>query len=506
MASTEELRKVRLEKLNKIRSAGVDPYPIEVKRTHTLSDLSEKFGSLSFLGKVFGKKVTVVGRIMSLRGQGAVSFVDLYDGTGRFQALLKRNDLTETPLDFKFFKDTVDESDFVQVTGKLFKTKKGQKTIAVSEWKIIAKSLQPIPDEFYGLKDEDDRYRRRYIDILLSQKTREMINRKSVFWNSFRDFLLDRDYVEVQTPVFENTTGGADARPFVTHHNALDIDVYLRISAGELWQKKLMVAGVPKTFEIGRIFRNEGMSNEHLQDYTQIEFYEAYSDYEKGMKMVQDLYRHVAKKTFGKTEFEINGKKVDLAKKWERYDFVDILQKRFDIDPVNSGIEEIIEKLRESKIDFDKNINKEKAVDALWKSIRGEYVGPGFLINVPVFLEPLAKKNPDNQNTVQRFQIILGGSEMGKGFSELNDPIDQAERFEHQEKLRQQGDDEAQMNDNSYVEAMEFGMPPTFGFGISERLFAVLSGESVRETTIFPLMRPKEKGKDGPKEQHAKGE
>jgi lysyl-tRNA synthetase class 2 len=484
MASIEELKQVRLEKINKIRAAGVDPYPISVDKTHSLSDLSEKFGRLS----IFKKKVTVVGRIMSLRGQGAVAFVDLYDGSGRFQAFFKKQDVS----DFKFFKEVIDESDFIQVTGKLFKTKKGQKTIAVTDWKIVAKSLQPIPDEFYGLKDEDDRYRRRYIDILLSQETREMVERKSVFWNSFREFLLKRDFTEVQTPVLENTTGGADARPFVTHHNALDMDVYLRISAGELWQKKLMVAGIPKTFEIGRIFRNEGMSNEHLQDYTQIEFYEAYSDYEKGMKMIQDLYKYVAKKTFGTTKFEISGKQVDLAKKWERYDFVEILQKRFGVDAINDGLEKIVDVLKENKINFDTKINKEKAVDTLWKSIRGEYVGPGFLINIPIYLEPLAKKNPENQDTVQRFQVVLGGSEMGKGFSELNDPVDQAQRFERQEILRQQGDDEAQMKDTEYVEAMEFGMPPSFGFGISERLFSVLSGKSVRETTIFPLMRPKD--------------
>lgn len=486
MASTEELKKVRLEKIEKIKQAGMDPYPISVDRTHSLSDLEKSFGKLSLLKK----KVTVVGRVMSMRGQGAVAFVDLFDGTARFQAFMKKGDTAE----FAFFKEVIDESDFIQVTGKLFKTKKGQKSVAVSEWKIVSKSLQPIPDEHYGLKDEDEKFRRRYIDILLNNEVRKMVEQKSAFWNSFRKFLLARDYIEVQTPVLENTTGGADARPFVTHHNALDMDVFLRISAGELWQKKLMVAGLPKTFEIGRIFRNEGMSNEHLQDYTQIEFYEAYSDYTKGMEMVKDLYRTVARDTFGTTKFNINDQEVDLAKEWETYDFVKILQDRFAIDVVaeDTTVDRLVEILKENNIEHDKDINREKAVDTLWKSVRGEYVGPGFLINVPVFLEPLAKKNPDNQKTVQRFQIILGGSEMGKGFSELNDPVDQHERFSHQEKMRTEGDDEAQMKDDEYVEAMEYGMPPAFGFGISERLFSVLSGKSVRETTIFPLMRPKD--------------
>jgi lysyl-tRNA synthetase class 2 len=521
MASTEELRQVRLEKLEKIKSAGINPYPARVNRTHTISDIVANFDKLSgkgFLAKP--QEVTVVGRVMSLRGQGALAFVDLFDGTGRFQALLKKDnsiDYDVNPDDlfekgdaekkvsienaFGFFREVVDESDFISVTGKLFTTKKGQPTIEVSKWSIVAKSLLPMPDEFYGLKDEDERYRKRYIDILLNPKVADMVRQKSAFWNSFRSFLLDRNFVEVQTPVIENTTGGADAEPFKTHHNALDIDVYLRISAGELWQKKLMVAGLPRTFEIGRIFRNEGMSKEHLQDYTQIEFYQAFSDYHAGMEMVKELYRTVATETFGTTEFEINGEKVDLANEWETYDFVEILRDRFDIDVLEASVDQVVDKLKEAKIDFDKDengapkINKEKAVDQLWKSIRKEYTGPGFLINVPVFLEPLAKKTADGKDagkTVERFQVILGGSELGKGFSELNDPIDQSQRFEHQEKLRAEGDAEAQMKDSEYIEAMEHGMPPTFGFGISERLFAVLSGKPIRETTIFPLMRPRD--------------
>lgn len=482
MASMEELKKVRLDKLNKIQDKGLDPYPAKVERTHTLEEIQEKYPFLSF----FKKKVIVVGRIMSLRGQGALAFVDLYDGTGRFQVLFKKGDTN-----LELFREVVDESDFIQVSGTLFKTKKGQKTVAVKEWKMVAKSLQPVPDEFYGLKDEDERYRKRYIDILLSEETRRMVEQKSIFWNSFRNFLLKRGFIEVQTPVLENSAGGADARPFVTHHNALDIDMYLRISGGELWQKRLMVAGIPQTFEIGRIFRNEGMSNEHLNDYTQIEFYQAYNDYENGMEMIKDLYRTVAKETFGKTTFEIEGKNVNLNDEWEEYDFVEILKEKFGVNVLEADAEELKKVLEKENIKHEKDVNREKATDLLWKNIRGKYIGPGFLINVPVFLEPLAKKNPDGK-TVQRFQVILGGSEMGKGFSELNDPIDQLERFQHQEALREAGDEEAQMNDNEYVEAMEYGMPPSFGFGISERLFAVLSGKSIRETTIFPMMRPKE--------------
>ncbi|NCS99068.1 lysine--tRNA ligase [Candidatus Parcubacteria bacterium] len=497
MASIEELKKVRTEKLEQIKKAGINPYPSSVERTHTISDLDTDFEGLVEARQ----PITIVGRIMSLRGQGAISFVDLFDGTGRFQTLFKKDNKVDytgsenldTDIDgFEFFRDVVDESDFIEVTGNLFVTDRGQKTVEVSDWRMVAKSLIPIPDEHYGLKDEDERYRRRYLDILLNPEVRKMIEQKSRFWNSIKNYLLERKFIEVQTPVLENTTGGADARPFVTHHNAFDMDVYLRISAGELWQKKLMVAGLPKTFEMGRIFRNEGISFEHLQDYTQVEFYEAYSDYKAGMLMVKDLYRTVAIDTFGTTEFEIDDKKVDLASDWEIYDFCKILEDRFGIDVLSANLDQLIEKLEENKIDFDKKeINLEKASDMLWKSIRREYVGPGFLINVPVYLEPLAKKT-ENGKTVERFQVILGGSEMGKGFSELNDPIDQAERFEHQESLRQAGDDEAQMKDTSFVEALEYGMPPAFGFGISERLFSVLAGKSVRETSVFPLMRPRD--------------
>jgi lysyl-tRNA synthetase class 2 len=496
MTSVQEIKEIRLAKKAKLEELGINPYPTKVSRTHTLLELSETFDDILSTEK----EVSVVGRIMSLRGQGALAFVDLFDGTARFQSLFKKDDNPiyesnpeSVPDAFELFREVVDEGDFIQVSGTVFVTQRGQKTIAVKSWKMVAKSLRPIPDEFYGLKDEDERYRQRYIDILLNSEVRKIVERKSIFWNTFRQFLLEKNFVEVQTPVLENTSGGAEAEPFVTHHNALDIDVYLRISCGELWQKKLMVAGLPRTFEIGRIFRNEGMSATHLQDYTQIEFYQAYSDYTEGMEMIKELYRLVAEKTFGTTKFNIEGKEIDLNDEWEILDYVEIVKNKFGINVIDSELDELVNKLKENKIDFDpKNINRERATDLLWKVCRKEISGPGFLVNVPLYLEPLAKKNPENPKTVERFQVILGGTELGKGFSELNDPVDQLSRFEHQESLRESGDNEAQMKDDEYVEAMEYGMPPAFGFGISERLFAVLNGTSVREASIFPMMRPKE--------------
>ncbi|MCI5108590.1 MAG: lysine--tRNA ligase, partial [Candidatus Pacebacteria bacterium] len=460
MASLEEIRQARLEKVNILKENGMDPYPARVERDHSNDELQRNFESF------IDSKVTVVGRIMSLRGQGAIIFADLFDGTEKIQALIKEDSVSS----FSLFKETVDQGDFIQVTGKCFVSKRGENTVEASDWKMVAKSLRPVPDEWYGLKDEDERYRRRYVDILLNEEVKNRFIKKSVFWNSFRTYLLDKGYVEVETPILENTPGGADARPFTTHHNAFDIDVYLRISAGELWQKELLVAGYPKVFEIGRIFRNEGVSHEHLQDYTQVEFYEAYSDYKKGMEMIKDLYRYVAEKTFGTTKFTIDGSEVDLSHDWEIYDYIEIIKEKAGIDVLEAKEGELIDKLKELSVDFDKKeINRERAVDLIWKKFRKELVGPGFLINIPLFLEPLAKRAED-ERVVERFQVILGGSEMGKGFSELNNPIDQGERFQHQEELRKSGDDEAHMKNDDYVEAMEYGMPPAFGFGISERL------------------------------------
>jgi lysyl-tRNA synthetase class 2 len=430
---------------------------------------------------------------MSKRGQGGITFCDLYDGTGKMQAFFKADEM-DAKL-YELFNDTIDVGDFVEVKGMAYTTQRGAPSIFVSDWNILTKSLLPLPDAWYGLKDEDERFRKRYLDILINEEVREVVYKRSIFWNTIRQFLLERGFVEVETPVLENTTGGADARPFSTHHNAFDMEVYLRISAGELWQKKLLIAGIPKTFEIGRIFRNEGVSNEHLQDYTQLEYYMAYADYLQGMEMTKELYKLIGEKTFDTTTFSIRGYEVDLNKEWELYDFVEILKENYALDVLNVSDETlatITAALMENNIEHDPGtINIERGVDLLWKKIRKTLAGPGFLINVPVYLEPLAKRNRNNYKTVERFQVILAGSEMGKGFSELNDPTDQKERFMKQQALRDAGDDEAQMADMEFVEALEHGMPPAFGFGLSERLFSFLMDKSVRETQLFPLLKPK---------------
>jgi lysyl-tRNA synthetase class 2 len=486
MASIEELRSDRLKKKALLEEQGINPYPAESKRTDTIEHFLVGFPAYESDKKM----VIVAGRVMSRRGQGALTFCDLYDGTGKVQVFMKADEMEAEA--YALFNDTVDIGDFVEFSGFAYTTQRGAQSLFVSGWTMLAKSLLPIPDAYYGIKDEDERFRKRYLDILTNEEVRDIVYKRSIFWNTIRQFLLEKKFVEVETPVLENTTGGADARPFITHHNALDIDVYLRISAGELWQKKLLVAGIPRTFEIGRIFRNEGISNEHLQDYTQLEYYMAYADYVQGMEMTKDLYRLIAEKTFGTTTFSIRGYEVDLNKEWETYDFVQVIKDNYDIDPLDTTLAAVEEQLNNNDIAYEKaTISIERGIDLLWKKVRKALSGPGFLINVPVYLEPLAKRNRSNFQTVERFQVILAGSEMGKGFSELNDPVDQRSRFEHQQALRDAGDDEAQMADMEFVEALEHGMPPAFGFGLSERLFSFLMDKPVRETQLFPLLKPR---------------
>ena len=485
MASLEEIRNNRLEKLKILKDRGINPYPAVSNREHSLFQVANNFDDLLKKGVV-----SLAGRIMSIRPQGGLIFFNINDGTASFQGLLKKDEMSEEIFDL--FSQTIDIGDFVEVSGSLFVTKRNEKTLKVQDWKILSKSLRPLPEKWHGLQDEEERLRRRYLDIMFNFEIKEMIEKKSKFWSSMREFMVERGFLEVETPVLENTTGGADARPFVTHHNALDIDVYLRISTGELWQKRLMVAGFTKTFEIGRQFRNEGMDAEHLQDYTQMEFYWAYANYRDGMRIVEELYKYVAEKTFGTLKFKIKDFDIDLGKKWDTYDYSETIKNKTGIDVLNSNLKEIENKLRELKIDYNKNgFNLNRGIDNLWKYCRKQIAGPGFLTGLPVEISPLAKKDENNFKLTQRFQPIIAGSEIGNGYSELNDPLDQAERFAEQTKLREKGDEEAQMNDQDFVEALEYGMPPTCGFGVSERMFSFLMNKPARECQIFPLLKPK---------------
>jgi lysyl-tRNA synthetase class 2 len=484
MSSFEELRNTRIEKLKILEKAGMNPYPATSKQEYSLAEVIEDFEKLAKK-----KAVSLVGRIMSIRGQGGLVFFNINDGSGLFQGLLKRDEMDEKVFDL--FQNTIDIGDFIEITGKLFITKRGEKTLQVEAWKILTKSLRPLPEKWHGLQDEEERLRKRYLDVLFNPEVKDTLEKRSKFFNSIRTFLQKKNFMEVDTPILENTAGGAEARPFITHYNAYDTDVYLRISP-ELWLKRLMIAGFSKVFEIGRIFRNEGVDAEHLQDYTHTEFYWAYADYHDGMKLIEEMYKYVAEETFGTLKFTVKGFDIDLGAKWQTYDYVETIEKMTGINVLDTDVKEIEKKLKDLKVEYDrKGFNLNRAIDTLWKYCRKQIAGPGFLVNVPVMMEPLAKRMEKNKNLVERFQVLLAGSEMGKGFSELNDPIDQLGRFNDQAKLRSEGDEEAQMMDGEFVEALEYGMPPTFGFGFSERLFSFLMDKPSRECQTFPFMRIK---------------
>jgi lysyl-tRNA synthetase class 2 len=426
-----------------------------------------------------------------------IAFLQIVDATGSIQVVLSKKDMAEADEHgFDFWTKHLDLGDIIGVTGVRFDTNTAERSVKAHTLTLLSKALLPLPDKFRGLQDEETRLRKRYLDILLNNDVREMLLKKSIFWNSIRTFLMKRGFVEVYTPVLEVTTGGGDARPFKTHHNALDLDVYLRISNGELWQKRLMVAGLEKTFEIGRQFRNEGMSPEHLQEYDQMEFYWAYANYELGMELVEELFKDMAQNTFGTLRFTMDrqGKSfdIDLGKAWERYDYTETIKRLTGVDITSASLSEIEGKLQELHVPYSpQGWNITRAIDSLWKWCRRQLAGPGFLVNEPVSVSPLAKRKSEASHLTERFHVIIAGSELGNGYSELNDPVDQAERFAEQQRLRDAGDEEAQMSDLDFVEALEHGMPPTCGFGLSERVFSFFLNKPIRECQTFPLMKPK---------------
>lgn len=484
MASLNEIRDIRIKKIELLKNAGMEIYPAYSKQDFSLAEVESNFEKIASEKKI----ISLVGRIMSLRPQGGLCFFNFYDGTATFQGLLKKEEVGDKMYDL--FVDAMDMGDFVEVSGELFITNRGQKTIAVASWRVLSKSLLPLPEKWHGLVDVEERYRKRYLDILMDKDLKEIFVKKALFWKTIREFLEERNFIEVHTPTLEVTTGGAEATPFKTHINDYDLDVYLRISVGELWQKRLMSAGFPRTYEIGRVYRNEGSSPEHLQEFTNMEFYASYLNFEEGKEMVKDLYKKIATNVFGKTDFETRGHSFDLGGEWQDLDYVDTVKNMTGVDILEATEEELKAKLTSLEVEYDGE-NRERMTDALWKYCRRKISGPAFLINHPKVVAPLSKEHPDDPRKTKTFQVIIAGSEIGRAHAELNDPIDQEKRFDIQKKLLEGGDSEAMMSDTEFVEMMEHGMPPTFGFGVGERLFAYLVDKPVRETTLFPLMRPR---------------
>ncbi|MGB2791474.1 MAG: lysine--tRNA ligase [Candidatus Moraniibacteriota bacterium] len=482
----EDILSARKEKLDKMVAEFGSAYPDATHRTHTNADALADFDSLTEQ-KVL---VSLVGRVRSFRSMGKIAFAHIEDESGKMQVFIRKGELSDEL--FAAFLDGVDVGDFLEVSGTLFITKQNEKTLAVSAWRMLSKSLRPLPSEFYGLKDEEELLRRRYLDLAMNPETRELFQKKSLFWQTIRTFLIEEKFLEVQTPVLEHIPGGAEAEPFVTHHNALDQDFYLRISL-ELPLKRLLVGGYERVFEIGRVFRNEGIDREHLQEFDHMEFYAAYADMKMGMDMVERLYRNIVERVTEGFETKWNEETIDWKKPFAIVDYFDAFKQETDIDlSEDISVETLKGKADELGIKYEASYGKGRMIDTIYKkTVRKKLIQPCFLVGHPIDVSPLAKRDPKFPNKVLRFQPIAAASELGNGFAELNDPIDQRTRFEEQMKLRESGDAEAQQLDEDFLEALEYGMPPACGFGMSERFFAILMNRSVRETVIFPPMRGK---------------
>lgn len=487
MATLKDYRDERLKKLEALSELGFEAYPAKAERTHTVSQVIERFEDLT------DKAVAVVGRIVSVRSFGKLAFIKLRDMTGEVQLYLQKDSMSEMDagrgvLGMKQIK-LLDTGDFVQATGDMTTTQTGEKSVGVRELRLLSKSLRPLPQE---LSNKEERFRKRYVDMNVNLDVRDRFIRRSKFWAATREFLDNEGFIEVNNAVLEATAGGADANPFVTHMDALDQQFYLRISH-ELPLKRLLVAGFEKVYDIGPRFRNENYTEEHLPEHNAMEWYWAYADWQMGMKMTERMIRFLVDKTWGRRQFKLsNGQEVDFGKDDEsfpRISFVGILKEQYGLDAFSSPMEDIQAKLREHGLEVEKADNRIRSLDKLWKKYRKTIDGPAFLVDIPVFMQPLAKVNREDERLSEQFNLVFGGSEMCKAYSELNDPIDQLNRFKEQQALRDAGDDEAQMLDIDYVEALEYGMPPACGLGYSERVFWSLEGVTAREGVPFPQLR-----------------
>ena len=483
MATLQDYRNERLRKLAALRELGVDPYPAHAERTHTCAEVVEKFDEL------IGQTVSVAGRIVSIRSFGKLAFIKLRDASGDVQLYLQKDDVagldaSRGVLGMKQLK-LLDTGDFVQATGEMVVTQTGEKSVGVHELRLLTKSLRPMPEK---LDNKEERFRRRYVDMNVNPEVRQRFIRRSRFWQATRDYLNQHGFTEVNVPVLEHTTGGADANPFVTHMDALDDQqFYLRISH-ELPLKRLIGAGFEKVYDLGPRFRNENYSDEHLPEHIAMEWYAAYWDWRQGMRFMEEMYKDVLQKTFGTLRFRLGEFDVDMNGEWEVWDYAEVIAKHYGIDVYHTTIDEVAAKLKEHSLEVEKTDSIPRGIDKLWKNIRKSVAGPVWLVNTPKFISPLSKANPDNPQSVERFQPIIAGSELGNGFSELNDPIDQLNRFVEQQRMRDAGDDEAMMLDIDYVEMLEYGMPPACGWGWSERVFWIFEGVTAREGVPFPQL------------------
>ena len=484
MATLHDYRDERLRKLATLRQLGIDPYPAHSRRTHCCAEVIATYDELA------GHQVVVAGRIVSIRSFGKLAFITLRDQSGELQLYLQRDevaalDASRGILGMKQLK-LLDSGDFIEASGVMMTTQTGQKSVGVRELRLLTKSLRPLPEK---LENKEERFRRRYVDMNVNPEVRQRFIRRSKFWQATRDYLNSHGFIEVNVPVLEHTTGGADANPFVTHMDALaGQQFYLRISH-ELPLKRLIGAGFEKVYDLGPRFRNENYSDEHLPEHIAMEWYAAYWDWRAGMRFMEAMYKEVLEKTFGTLQFQLGRFTVDMSGEWEVWDYAEVIRTHYNIDVYNTTIDEVAATLKAHGLEVEKTDSIPRGIDKLWKNIRKDVAGPVWLVNTPKFISPLAKTNPDRPQTVERFQPVIAGSELGNGFSELNDPIDQLNRFVEQQQMRDAGDDEAMMLDIDYVEMLEYGMPPACGWGYSERVFWIFEGVTAREGVPFPQLK-----------------
>lgn len=483
MTTLNDYRDERLRKLAEIRAMGIDPYPAKSHRNTKISNIVDHFDEKN------GQEVCIAGRIVAIRTFGKIAFVKVRDYFGEIQIFMQKTESVQPG--FFGIKELklLDSGDFIEATGMVSKSSTGEISVFANEIRLLTKSLRPLPG-YDGLTNKEERYRRRYVDMNVNPAVRERLVRRSKFWQATRDFMNQHGFIEVNTPVLELTTGGADANPFVTHMDALDTDYYLRISQ-ELPLKRLLGGGFEKVYDIGPRFRNEGVDDEHLPEHIAFESYAAYENYEDGMNLYEAMIKYVAQETWGTLQFHVGDFDIDLDCEWPRVKYADLLMEKFNIDVFNLDREKALAILKENNVAIDTNVADSRIIDNLWKLIRKTSAGPYWLIEEPLSLSPLAKKVENNPLVTQRFHPIIAGTEMGNGYSELNDPLDQLERFKEQQAMRDAGDDEAQMLDMDFVEMLEYGMPPACGWGNSERNFWLLEGVSGREAVPFPIIKAK---------------
>ncbi|MCD5414817.1 MAG: lysine--tRNA ligase [Clostridiales bacterium] len=482
--STSELLKIRREKLEHLQSIGKDPFKIEkVNVTHCSENIKQNFEILE------GQEVSIAGRIMAKRGHGKASFINIQDKDGQIQVYVRQDRVGEET--YKMFV-TYDIGDILEIKGVIFKTKKEEISVKASSIRLLSKSLQILPEKWHGLKDQDLRYRQRYVDLIVNPDVKKAFVIRSKAIKAIREFLDERDYMEVETPILSTLAGGANAKPFVTHHNTLGIDMYLRI-ATELHLKRLIVGGFDRVYEIGRLFRNEGMSMKHNPEFTTVELYEAYADYHDMMEITENIVAHMANKALGTAKINYQGKEIDLTPPWDKITMVDACKKYADVDfnEIKTD-EEAIDIAKKLGIEVRKGMKNGHIISEVFEEfVEKHLIQPIFITQHPVEISPLAKRNPDNPKFANRFEAFINTWEIANAFSELNDPIDQRERFEEQLLQREAGDDEAHVMDDDFINAIEVGLPPTGGQGIGiDRLMMLLTDSpSIRDVLLFPTMK-----------------